>query len=367
MRIAFFHELPPGGARIVINEIAQRIKKDHTIDLYYTDNTGNKNENDNFSSTHFFKFVPKSWKGKNFKARLYKDSIELIRVNNLHKKIAKIIDSKKYDLVFVNASKFVEAPFILKYLKTKKIFYLHDPHFRIIYESLIGVSKSLDTIRATYEKFHRRVLSDLDKQNIKKADFLLANSKYTKNQTYKTYQLRSKVAYLGVDTNFFKPAKIIKRDIDVLYIGSHDILDGYDIFNKSIDKLDKNIKIETLLKDEEWLSQEKVRELYRRSKIILCLGRNEPFGLIPLEAGACEVVAIAISEGGYPETIIDGKTGFLVSTNPKKIIQKINYVLKHPQKRVQIGQEARRNIVKNWEWNVRIAEFKKILTAAANK
>lgn len=41
---------------------------------------------------------------------------------------------------------------------------------------------------------------------------------------------------------------------------------------------------------------------------------NEPFGLSVVEAGACGTPVIAINRGSMPELVIDGKTGFLVTS-----------------------------------------------------
>ena len=94
---------------------------------------------------------------------------------------------------------------------------------------------------------------------------------------------------------------------------------------------------------------------------MICLGRNEPFGLIPLEAAACGVPVVALKEGGYPETIIDGKSGYLVSSNPKHVAEKINYLLSNASKRVNMGVFAQKNAAKKWDWKARIKEIEKVL------
>ncbi len=360
MRIAFFHELPKGGARIALSEIAHGLSKKHEVDLYYVDDESNKSEEAIYNKSYFFRFIPKPWKGNNAKVRIYKDTRELFNIDRLHKKIAKLIDSKKYDLVFVNASKYIEAPFILRHLKTLSVFYLHDPHFRVVYEH-VYISEPADPIRRYYEKVHRKILKIIDRNNILKASYLIANSKFTKKTTYKSYGIDSEVGYLGTDTKFFKPSLIVEKDIDVLYIGSKDVLDGYPVLVKIKKFLDGKVKIRTLFNEDEWLAPEQIRELYRRSRIVLCLAVNEPFGLLAIEAASVGVPVIAIDEGGYKETIINGKTGYLVKRDPKNIAKKIMNILTNPKKMDLLSKNSRTHALKNWSWDKKISNISDLL------
>lgn len=366
MRIAFFHELPEGGARIATNEIARFLKNKHKVDLYYSDSKLNKEEVRNYNKAFFFKFNPKSWHGKNFRRRIYKDTIELFKLSKLHKKIAKQIDSQNYDLVFVNASKFIESPFILKYLKTKKVFYLHDPHFRMVYEDILKFPKTFGFKRSIYEHLHRKILKTLDNQNIKCVDLLIANSKYTSKTAFKTYGIKSVVSYLGIDTHFFKPAGIIKKRYDLLYIGSHDILDGFDIFEDVLKNLE-NVKVKSVFKDEEWISQERVRDLYRESKVVICLGIDEPLGLIPLEAAACGLPVVAFDRAGYRETILDKKTGYLVKNNSSEISIKVKRLLSNNKLMKKMGEAGRKEISNKWDMQKKVDDLEKILIQFNNK
>ncbi len=57
--------------------------------------------------------------------------------------------------------------------------------------------------------------------------------------------------------------------------------------------------------------QDNLAELYSISDVILLLSKKESFGLVLLEAMACEVPAIGTNIGGIPEVIVDGETGYL--------------------------------------------------------
>jgi glycogen synthase len=56
-------------------------------------------------------------------------------------------------------------------------------------------------------------------------------------------------------------------------------------------------------------------ELYSHAAVFCCPSVYEPFGLINLEAMACEVPVVATAVGGIPEVVVDGETGRLVAVD----------------------------------------------------
>ena len=269
-RIAFFHELPPGGARRAVNEIGRVIKRDDVVDLYIVDNYQNKEEKKYFNNTFFYEFIPKIWPGHNWKIRLYKDTLELIKLYFLHRKISSEIRNKNYDIIFVHASKFTESPFLLRFPNKIKIFYCHDPHYRMIYEKIFNIPKELDPARYLYEKINRYFRKLIDRENIKRADKIISNSKYTKKSLKKTYNKESVVCYLGVDPQLFSPNRRIKKNIDILYIGSNEPVDGRLLLMESLKFLSFKPKIKEILIEKEWICDDYILvDLYRRSKIVV--------------------------------------------------------------------------------------------------
>lgn len=365
MRIAVFHDLPEGGARRAVNEFSKSLKKNNKVDLYYTDSKRDKTIKDFFSNVFYFSFRPKEWSGGDWKTRLYKDTIELVQIQKLEKKIADIIDSKEYDVLIVNASRHIESPFILKNSRTYKVFYCHDPHYRLVYEPEITFPKNIGIGRLYYEKVNRFLRKQLDKTNIKYADLVIANSKFSKKMFEKSYSKGATVSYYGVDSKFFKPSKK-KKDIDLLYIGSHSELDGYNLYKKIEKKLSKKIAIKFVATDKEWYSDRQIRGLYQRSKIVLCIAKDEPFGLIPLEAFSCGVPVLAVNEAGYKESVINKKTGFLLPKKENEFTKKINYLLSHEKKRREMGKQARKYVKEKWTWDVAAANLEKKIKSSLN-
>ena len=63
---------------------------------------------------------------------------------------------------------------------------------------------------------------------------------------------------------------------------------------------------------DEMVDKQTVRELYSHAAVFCCPSIYEPFGIINLEAMACETAVVATAVGGIKEVVLDGETGFLV-------------------------------------------------------
>jgi len=87
-------------------------------------------------------------------------------------------------------------------------------------------------------------------------------------------------------------------------------------------------------------------------------GDVEGFGMVFLEAGACECPVIGGRSGGIPEAIIDGKTGFLVDPkDPRDLRDKVIMLLGDSQLRKRVGQAARKRVVLEFNWDKIVGDF----------
>lgn len=349
MRIAFFHELSDGGARRSVREFGKELKKRHTVDLYFIDSQNSKDSEKYFSNVFYFNFNEKRWRGNDWKTKLYKDTVELYNLLKLHKKIALQIDQRNYDIVVIEPSRFTQAPFILKFLKMKKIYYCQEP-LRMIYDPKVKSLQGVRGIKLLYEKFNRSLRKEIDKRNIAHADKVLANSKFTQKNIKKAYGIRADVCYMGVDTKEFKPLNKAKK-IDVLYIGAYDPVDGMKIFDDAIKKTYKKLSAFILAREKKWIKNDlQLRDLYNSARITVCISRNEPFGLIPLESMACQTPVIALNEGGYRESIKNKQTGMLVN-NSDELAKAMELLLGNIKNLKKIGENARKDMESNWLWS----------------
>ena len=60
----------------------------------------------------------------------------------------------------------------------------------------------------------------------------------------------------------------------------------------------------------EMLPRAETIELYSHAAVFCCPSVYEPFGIINLEAMACETAVVASAVGGIKEVVVDGETGF---------------------------------------------------------
>jgi glycogen synthase len=106
--------------------------------------------------------------------------------------------------------------------------------------------------------------------------------------------------------------------------------------------------------------------LYSHAAVFCCPSIYEPFGIINLEAMACETPVVATAVGGIKEVVVDGETGFLVPfetagsgsyepEDPLKLsqnmAQKINLLMKDPDLRHKMGKNGRDRAEKHFSWS----------------
>jgi len=78
--------------------------------------------------------------------------------------------------------------------------------------------------------------------------------------------------------------------------------------------------------------------IVRHLDIVVCPSDYEPFGLVAIEAMACEKPVIATATGGFLETVVDGETGILVPCKTvHPIADAIRQLVLNPDRRYQLG------------------------------
>ena len=116
----------------------------------------------------------------------------------------------------------------------------------------------------------------------------------------------------------------------------------------------------------EMVSREAARQLYSHAAVFCCPSVYEPFGIINLEAAACETPVVASAVGGIPEVVVDGETGLLVPVelsiddpmspvDPDRfelnLAGAINALMADPSTREVMGRAARRRAVERFGWD----------------
>ena len=88
--------------------------------------------------------------------------------------------------------------------------------------------------------------------------------------------------------------------------------------------------------------QDNVEELIGISDLLLLPSENESFGLVALEAMACEVPVVASRVGGLPEVLTDGIEGFLIEPgNIARMAERSISILADESYHEEMGKRAR--------------------------
>ena len=126
---------------------------------------------------------------------------------------------------------------------------------------------------------------------------------------------------------------------------------------------------------EEMVDRKAVIELYSHAAVFCCPSIYEPFGIINLEAMACETAVVASAVGGIKEVVVDGETGFLVPleqmkespfepTNPEEFSRdlavRINQLMKDRHLREKFGQAGRKRAEEKFSWSAIAADTRKL-------
>ncbi len=92
--------------------------------------------------------------------------------------------------------------------------------------------------------------------------------------------------------------------------------------------------------------QQNIIPFLSMSDLLLLPSEQESFGLVALEAMACNVPVIASRVGGLPEVVLDNETGYLVEMgNVKEFVSKGIDILSSEDKQQRLGQNGRNRAV----------------------
>lgn len=96
---------------------------------------------------------------------------------------------------------------------------------------------------------------------------------------------------------------------------------------------------------------EAIQEM-KKAHIFFLPSISESFPVVLLEAQAIGLSIVATKVGGIPENIVDKKSGFLVPARDiKAMAKKIEYLIRNPEIRLQMGTFGRKRIIKNYDIN----------------
>lgn len=106
-----------------------------------------------------------------------------------------------------------------------------------------------------------------------------------------------------------------------------------------------------------FISREELIHLHTHATVFVCPSIYEPFGLVILEAMACETAVVASRVGGIPEIIVEGETGYLADysanhpdTFTTHLAARIDELLVDGDLAVRMGKAGRKRVVRDFGW-----------------
>ena len=103
---------------------------------------------------------------------------------------------------------------------------------------------------------------------------------------------------------------------------------------------------------QEMVPRETAIQLYSHAEVFCCPSIYEPFGIINLEAMACETPVVATRVGGIKEVVVDKETGFLVPPGESaKLGRAIARLVEDRALAARMGKKGRQRVLQHFTWD----------------
>ncbi|HYA77255.1 MAG TPA: glycosyltransferase family 4 protein [Verrucomicrobiae bacterium] len=231
-----------------------------------------------------------------------------------------------------------------------------------------------------------------EEKMLERANKIIAVSYFTKRELleyYKVPEEKIRVIHNGVDTSKFKPAENKRKikeelgfkvdDLAILSVGRlyarkglftliesmPDVIKRFknakfiisgkgqsDEMRKLINYADR-IGVKNSIIFTGYYPDKKLPKLYQAADVFAFSTFYEHHPFAVLEALSTGLPVVTTNVGGIPETIENGKNGFLVEPfNPKQFADRILYLLEHPAEASEMGLFARKTILERFDWRI---------------
>ncbi len=116
---------------------------------------------------------------------------------------------------------------------------------------------------------------------------------------------------------------------------------------------------------DEMLPKKEVIQLYSHADVFCCPSIYEPFGIINIEAMACNTAVVASAVGGIKEVVVDGETGILIPLEQQKeapfepidpdkfsrdLANGINKFINDKELREKMAKNGRKRVEEHFDW-----------------
>jgi glycosyltransferase involved in cell wall biosynthesis len=253
--------------------------------------------------------------------------------------------SKEFDFFIFSGNRSIFA--LPKH--SPNLWYCHTPE-RIIFDLKGFYEKELSSADRIAIKPLSFFFKKIYLHCISHADKIVANSHNTAERIRKFFGQNAKIVFPPVETKKFYskkpknywlsvnrlyPSKRVELQIGafkklsekLVIVGNFVEGDFSEQYRKKIvSMLPKNVELKGLVGDKE------LKKLYSECRGFVATALDEDFGLTPIEAMASGKAVVAVNEGGFKESIVHEKTGYLVKANAGEIAEAVKKVSQNPAK-----------------------------------
>ena len=372
MKIAAFHNLQSGGAKRILHGFVRYLSQSgHSVDVHVP-STANETYlplRDVASATHVYPVRITVTDRIRSKLPTIPDAgVPLSALERTERIIADRINNGGYDVVLCEQDQYTMSPFLLKYVREPTVYFCQQPS-RTGEWILVELSKKLGTenrtslMRGTRRNSFVTRMHEIDRVNASFSKRILANSFFSRESILRSYGLNSRVCYLGIDTEFFRPLGVPRENF-VLSVGSCAPPKGFDFLIESLGHMLREERPRLLIVSNganlEWkeylerlalkrgvdlqvltmIDDTHLRSLYNKARAVLYAPYLEPFGLVPLEAMACGTPVVAVREGGVRESVVHNETGILCERDEEAFSEAVSGLLKDAEQMATMGKNA---------------------------
>jgi len=210
---------------------------------------------------------------------------------------------------------------------------------------------------------------------------VVANSRYTATELERALGVSdARVVYPGVDTDGFdeprfdepfflcvgslQPIKRQRLAIEAVSLvpEARLLIVGRGRNGPELERMAARLGVGERVEIRSDVADDELRRLYARCRAVVFTPRNEPFGMVALEALAAGKPLVAVDQGGYTE-LVDASCALLVPPEPPALAAALRTLIERPDEARHLG-EAGRKIAREWTWDRTAQELEAILHAA---
>jgi glycosyltransferase involved in cell wall biosynthesis len=260
------------------------------------------------------------------------------------------------DVVYANPCQLLQAPAALPAVGCPSLYFCDEPR-RADYDA--GAKQARNPWTAAPYWPLRRAERALDRQAVRAATSIATNSAFTAENIRRAYARDATVMSMGV------PAAMLEGDEDeskpshVLSVGSLIASKGHELVLRGVAQTPARRRVVLVAPRSEpaeagrltaiagelgvtleirvGISDAELVALYREAFATCYLARQEPLGLVSLEAQACGCPVVVSDEGGLPETVRHERSGFVVARRSAAVAETLVWLEDESLRRRLVG------------------------------